>query len=193
LCLFVERLNTESASEDERRPPEIIALDGVVSLRIRHNLVMTAAGVRPDSLIFEPLPGRPVPTVRLTVDDDDIVVRVNGEIVGSTCELHVRDVLKCVGEPVALHLSMIQRPYVGPVATEHVGRACAVCKAPIDDPPTAVVLECVACGAVLHEHAPDLGSTGEFLECAKTVTACPVCETRLQREESYVYVPGLAG
>jgi hypothetical protein len=106
LCFFVERLNSESAAEDERRPPEIFELNGVVSLRIRHHLVTTAAGTRPNALVFEPLPGRAVPTVRLTVDDDDVVVRVNGELVGSTCELHVRDVVECVGEPVALHLSL---------------------------------------------------------------------------------------
>jgi hypothetical protein len=229
LCFFVERLRTESAPDAERRLSEIVELNGLISLRIRHHLVTTAAGVRPDALIFEPLPGRPVATVRMTVDDDDAVVRVNGELVGTTCELHVRDVVECVGDPVALHLSMIHRPYVGPVAAEHVGRMCAVCKVPItagpiaagpaigdlpsesspgegppgEGPPSeaeaepgeqpleALVLECVSCGAVLHERVPD-ESEGGWLECAKSVHACPVCETPIQREESYVYVPGLA-
>jgi hypothetical protein len=229
LCFFVERLNSESAPEDERRPPEVVELCGVISLRIRHNLVTMAAGVRHNALVFEPLPGRPVATVRMTVDDDDVQVRVNGERVGTTCELHVRDMVECVGDPIVLHLSMVHRPYIGPVAAEHVGRMCAVCKVPIaggsldegppddrspdDGSPSAncageaaagsesesgnrplevLVLECVACGAVLHERVPDCESEGGWLECAKSVTACPVCETPLQREESYVYVPGPA-
>jgi hypothetical protein len=204
LCFFVERLRVEPPPDDERRLPEIIEVERVVSLRVRHYLVTAVAGVWPDALVFEPLPGRPVPTIRMTVDDDDAVVRVNGRLVGSTCELHVRDMVECVGDPVVLHLSMVERPYVGPPTTEHAGQACAVCRGPIEgrqppdgksaaEPPAALVLECLSCGAVLHEHAPQSDSVGEVLECAKSVEQCPVCETTLRREEAYVYIPEMAG
>jgi hypothetical protein len=192
LCFFVKRTGDSTAGGDGRLP-EVVDLNGVMSLRIRHQLVTTAQGRRPDSLIFEPMADQPVPTVRLTVDDDDAVVRVNGEAIGSTHMLQLRDVVTSAGDPVALHLSMFQRPYVGPVAAEHAGRECAVCNGPIEGPPPAVVLECVACGALLHEHAPGEESTGACLECAKSVTDCPICETRLERREGYVYVPGTAG
>jgi hypothetical protein len=107
LCFFVERLGDASTGGDPRRP-EVVELNGVVSVRIRHHLVTTAAGVRPDSLIFEPCDEGAEPTVRLTVDDDDAVVRVNGELIGPTHVLRLRDVVRCGGDPVALHLSLVE-------------------------------------------------------------------------------------
>ena len=199
-CLFVERYYAGARGGAQRAKPEVIQLDGPTSLRLCDNLIATSNGLSESALVFEPLFNDHTPSVALTVRDRHAVVYVNGVRIGPVHVLRVGDVVECDGEALALHLSMLRRPYLGPPRSEHVGRECAVCLTPIAEPATAPpdgapdtgtlsIFECVACGAVLHERVTLPGSTTEVLECSRTVAVCPCCDAPLVREEGYAYVP----
>src|SRR5207244_11454902 len=138
--------------------------------------VSTANGIHEATIVFEPLFHGHTPSVALAVRDRHAVAYVNGVRIGSIHVLRVGDVVECDGEALALHLSMLRRPYRGPPRSEHIGRECAVCLTPIAEPEAVrpdgapdlsalLIFECVACGAVLHERATVPGSTTEVLEC----------------------------
>lgn len=189
-CLFVELEPGYAGGE-----PRVIGVPTTTTALLCDHVVSTAPGRHARGMAFEPLLDVVPPVLVLTAPPSHKVF-VNGAEIGSTHALEVGDVVSCDGAEVRLHVSLRHRPHVGAPREEHIGRECAVCLTPVEadtaERPSRVLV-CASCEAVMHDEArlTDDAADGDVLECARVVTSCPVCNSKLVRTEGFSYVPEL--
>jgi hypothetical protein len=178
LCLL-----TESATEARAMNARWSRLDlddGVSWLIADGAEVALSRRSRGGSLALEPL--RLGWKLRLAVaNPHGLALRVNGEKLGPAAILMPGDQLEW-GDAL-LHVSIYQRPYIGPAAGEDVGRACPICGLALDEQVT--IYRCAACGTCMHWG----DGTPDALECARLAGSCVACEGPIVTSPGLVYEP----
>jgi hypothetical protein len=98
--------------------------------------------------------------------------------------LKEKDSLRLDGE-FLLHVTVYNRPVIGPVGAEWIGKECPVCRVPFTASSRCYVC---ACGAVLH--CEDSGND-DCLQCAqlRVRSGCPACQRPVVLEPGYSYLP----
>jgi hypothetical protein len=114
-------------------------------------------------------------------------VRLNGIIAPRFVVLKEKD---CIHMPsdVALHVTIFNRPCVGPVSTKFVGKECPICRVPFA---AGVRSYTCACGAAMHCESD---GTTDVLQCAQLCSGsgCPVCQKPVVLKQGYSYLPEVA-
>jgi len=108
--------------------------------------------------------------------------RVNGEPAPRRAVLEVGDVVQWAAG-VAFHVTVFNRPRVGPPPADLVGKACPICQVPF--PPDTTTYTC-ACGCVFHCEADEK----DGLQCAQLRGECPRCRRPVVLEPGYAFIPG---
>jgi hypothetical protein len=177
------------AGTPTRRP--LVIPDGLSYLAAhgsRGLRVTTAPPANTDTtkLLLEPL-WRGQQSQLLLVCPGAARVRVNGRLAPALCLVSEQDQFQ-VDEWHVLHVSIHLRPEPGPPRDDRVGGECPICRTLIGA--DTRVHTCLHCGTPLHyqgeETPPD-----ERLECALTVSSCPVCRNKLQMTAGYSWTPEL--
>jgi hypothetical protein len=112
--------------------------------------------------------------------------RVNGIPAPRAAALQIRDQIR-LNEDFILHVSIYERPYVGPPQDVHMDVECPLCRIRIAAG-TSGVCECPNCGAVLHCEGPEK-SADERLECGRLTAECPRCGQPIKLKPGFAYVP----
>jgi hypothetical protein len=100
--------------------------------------------------------------------------------------LNVGDIVEFAGRQ--LHVSLLNRPYIGPPTEAQIGRPCGYCQVPIEDQPDMRVYECPSCQLPMH-FQDETVSADVRLECARLASACRHCQTAIVMREGFTYVP----
>jgi len=123
------------------------------------------------------------PTLLLVRRSGDSV-QVNGLPAPRVSLLKEKDTLRLDGN-FLLHVTVYNRPAIGPVKAEWIDRECPVCRVPFK--PSSRCYVC-ACGAVLH---CEDGGNDDDLPCAEVSarSGCPVCQRPVIIQPGYSYLP----
>jgi len=111
------------------------------------------------------------------------LVHVNGLPAPRFSLLKERDTLRLDGD-VLLHVTVYNRPVIGPVQAALIGKECPVCRVPFTATSRCYIC---ACGAAMH--CEDSGD--DCLQCAqlRVRSGCPVCGRPVVLEPGYSYLP----
>ena len=111
-------------------------------------------------------------------------LRVNGHAAPRVCLLEEGDQI-LLSDDTLLHLTVYNRPPIGPADDEVIGRECLLCRTRLLKGST--VYTC-ACGALFHFHFSQNGAE-EPLECAKLIPECTRCLQSIVLTEGFAHVP----
>jgi hypothetical protein len=111
------------------------------------------------------------------------LVHVNGLPAPRFSLLKERDTLRLDGD-FLLHVTIYNRPVIGPVAAALIGKECPVCRVPF-----TVSSRCYVCSCGTALHCEDSGE--DCLQCAKlrVRSGCPVCQRPVVLDPGYSYLP----
>jgi hypothetical protein len=84
------------------------------------------------------------------------------------------------------HVTLYNRPYLGPPPETHIGRKCPLCRSKLLK--TTCTYTCYQCGQLVH-YKPDGNSETNTLDCANISANCPVCHAKIYLRRGYVYLP----
>jgi hypothetical protein len=98
--------------------------------------------------------------------------------------LKERDSLR-LDEDFLLHVTVYNRPAIGPAPAEWIGKECPVCRVPFTASSRCYIC---ACGTVMH--CDDNGKE-DGLQCAqlRVRSGCPACQRPVVLEPGYSYLP----
>ena len=113
-------------------------------------------------------------------------VTVNGLPAARVRTLNPGDVLRIAEH--GLHLSLLNRPYIGPPDQDHLGARCGYCRVPIQDEPGMRVYVCPHCQLPTHCHGVEMPAE-KRLECAKLSSHCGHCQAAIVESEGFTHVP----
>jgi hypothetical protein len=108
--------------------------------------------------------------------------RLNGHVAPLAAVLQVKDQFQVDDEHV-LHVTLYNRPRIGPPAEESLGQECPVCRFPFERQTTVYV--CHNCGMPVHCE----GDGG--LDCVALGSECPGCHAPIVMKSGYTYYPEL--
>lgn len=148
-------------------------------------LTSSSHGCDVETLLLEPVRHDHRPYV-LLIARQLSRVRVNGSAASTVNMLRVKDVVDFAG--FTLHLSLLNRPYVGPPCAEQIGLECSYCRLQINEQPDTRVYVCPTCQSPMHCQDVEL-PVETRLECARLVSHCGSCQSPILLEEGFVYVP----
>jgi hypothetical protein len=146
-------------------------------------IAMSRPGESEQAVLLEQVALRRQPRLLLVREGGDHV-QVNGLPAPRFSLLKERDTLRLKGN-FLLHVTVYNRPVIGPVGAEWIGKECPVCRVPFT---AACRCYVCACGAVLH---CENGGTDDCLQCAqlRARSGCPACQRPVVLEPGYSYLP----
>ena len=115
-------------------------------------------------------------------------VRVNGAGVARLAALNSGDVLDVDGH--VLHVSLLNRPYVGPPDEKDLESTCGFCRVRIQNKPNMRVYVCPNCRLPTHNQGEEVPE-GKRLACAHASPNCGHCQAEIVETEGFTYVPTL--
>jgi hypothetical protein len=115
------------------------------------------------------------------------LVRVNAAPAPRLAVLHEKDQVTLGAEGLVLHVSQFVRPFIGPAPQELVGSTCVLCQVPIEA--NALVYVCPFCLGAMHLETEADKDPEERLECAASVTQCPMCLKPVVEQAGLTYDP----
>lgn len=175
-------LITESFSAEDPTSEPLEIQSGVSEILGESARIDLTTEFNPESkgVFLEPVLGESKPQL-LLIDRGDHGIRVNDQRMGGIALLNAGDQFK-IGVGPAIEVSLFHRVMIGAPTREQVGKQCPVCLCAIEE--DARVLSC-PCGAVIH-----MEEEGEDpLECALSISDCPVCGQSLTLTEGYITQP----
>ncbi len=117
----------------------------------------------------------------------ELAPRVNGQPAPPLTLLRVRDQVQ-VTERNVLHVSILNRPFIGRPRDEEIGTECPFCRIPFTADTTIYI--CPFCDKAMHCEGTDKPEE-DRLECARLTTECRHCNQPVNMKEGYVYVPNI--
>ncbi|MFV2067592.1 MAG: hypothetical protein ACC645_11490 [Pirellulales bacterium] len=117
------------------------------------------------------------PTMRVTV---------NGLLAACFTVLNPGDVLGIDGH--VLHVSLLNRPYVGPPDKTHLAAKCGYCRMSIQDEADMRVYVCPNCHLPTHHQGEEIPAE-KRLECVKLSSHCGHCQADIVESEGFTHVP----
>ncbi len=145
----------------------------------RPRLLTRRSKVPADAFVVEPLDYEVQPQL-LVITPPGRRARVNGQIAPLVCLLNERDQFR-LGDDVVLHMTIYNRPRIGPPEATSLGKECPVCRGPFEADST--VYSCWSCSAQMHAG----GSDGR--DCARVAGECSHCHKPVRLEEGYSVPP----
>ena len=120
--------------------------------------------------------------------DSASVVRatVNGLPASCLSVLTAGDVLG-IGEHV-LHVSLMNRSYIGPPSERHLAAKCGYCRTPIRDEADMRVYDCPQCHLPTHCQGEEV-PVEKRLECVQLTGHCGHCQAEIVPSEGFSHVP----
>jgi len=134
----------------------------------------------PDGFVVEPILNRRGQARLLLLSPPGRRVRVNGCLAPRVIFLAEKDFVQ-FSPDTAVHVTVYNRPHLGPPAPAMLGQECQLCRVPFS--PEATCYLC-ACGTALHREKGD-----DELQCAKTRSDCPSCGRPIVLQEGFTYIP----
>ena len=133
-----------------------------------------------DGFVVEPILNRRGQARLLLLSPPGRRVRVNGCLAPRVIFLAEKDFVQ-FSPDTAVHVTVYNRPHLGPPAPAMLGQECQLCRVPFS--PEATCYLC-ACGTALHREKGD-----DELQCAKTRSDCPSCGRPIVLQEGFTYIP----
>jgi hypothetical protein len=111
-------------------------------------------------------------------------LRINGQLTPRVAALAEKDSLQ-LADDTTLHVTILNRPFLGKPPPELLGKQCPVCRVPFTE--TATVYVC-ACGVAMHNSAD---GDPDGLQCTRLQHACLTCQRPITLKEGFSYWPDL--
>lgn len=113
--------------------------------------------------------------------------RINGAAAPRVAVVKQGDEISFDDAPT-IHVSILEKPFVGPAPAESNGLICPVDKAAIQ--PGQRVWQCPHCLSVVHHAEPGSPEAGEGYTCLKLCGGkCPVCSRPVRTEKALTWFP----
>jgi hypothetical protein len=158
---------------------------GYLSLRAGGKPLLTKEPPSVACLLVEAIHDGARPRMLLLCPTGGPRVRVNGQSAPRVAMLRVGDQL-LLTDACLLHVTVFNRPRIGPPREEQIGLECPLCRTPIarDDE----VYSCTG-NCTLHHRSAPKEPVGTVVECAKIAAECPGCTRPIVLTEGFTYVP----
>jgi hypothetical protein len=124
----------------------------------------------------------------LLISPANLRARVNGQPAPRVAVLRVKDQIQ-VRPDYLLHVTLYNRPVIGPPPATAVGKECPICRGRLTADTTVYL--CPGCATFVHCEGEEKG--GERLECVHLSSNCPVCGAAVELQEGYAYIPEFFG
>lgn len=134
-----------------------------------------------DGLIVEPVLSQHRQLKLFVTFPSGVEGRVNGLPAPRHALLSPGDCVRWM-DGAAFHVTILNRPQVGPPTPEQIGKPCPVCRVPLR---SRTVCYTCACGAALHHES----GAPEALDCAQSSSICPRCQRPIVHQPAYVFTP----
>jgi hypothetical protein len=172
------------------KTPPLIVPEGVSFLSVDALGELQVAATSLDQsadgeFLLQPVWGGQLPQL-LVINPGHGPALVNGRTAPQLFLLNERDQFQPDAEHL-LHVVLHNRPEIGPPAESRLGSECPVCRSKIDG---TKVYTCFNCGTAIHLQGDDVPIESR-LECALTITCCPVCAAKIELAAGYSWEPEL--
>ena len=186
-CLFLEPdVLTELPTKSEAPELRYVELPDRTCVTDRNGTLTQAQG-EDAAISLEPIRSRKLHALLMTLDGE-AQVTVNGTRAARLKVLNPGDVVGI--EDHVLHVSLLNRPYVGPPHEQHLGVECGYCRVKVQDVDGMRIYVCPNCNLPTHCQADEV-PVETRLECVTLSSECGHCRATINQVEGFTYVPTL--